>query len=229
LFVAQSGKWSQIVEIYYDGGQWGIRKISNASQFEDVAFWRQFLSDGYNGANTQSPSQMGNELQIAATADNSKLLVKFLEAKNITVKVGGQDSVLGTTDVVVAMRDVGSGSWSLVKNATQSNIIDRITWIPKTLPNNLTDIPLITVQAKDQGTNDAERFYWNQLRLATAQSSEYEDFKQYVTASNFTFANLPNWDGITSPVEDDFTEGLSVQAAPNPVSEVVSIAINESL
>ncbi|MFM7774688.1 MAG: hypothetical protein ACKO9V_07590, partial [Candidatus Kapaibacterium sp.] len=114
---------THLVECYYNNGQWGIRKVADVSLFENADFWRAFDNDG-----SLSPTQMGNELQAAVTADESNIICKFLEAKYVTFKNedGVQDTIL-STDVVLSTRAKSGGEWSIVKNVTQSDIIDRTT------------------------------------------------------------------------------------------------------
>lgn len=65
------------VEVYYENGQWGIRKIADASVFEANAQMR------FNNGDNYGPSQLGCELQLVRSADYNFLLFKTLEARLI--------------------------------------------------------------------------------------------------------------------------------------------------
>lgn len=208
------------VEVYYNGGQWGIRKIADASLFETSA------QMSFNNGDSQGPSQLGCELQLSRTADYSALLFKTLEAR---IMVWGGDSLL-TTDVVVSARSTASNSWEPLRNVTESVMFDRITWIPKQIPNDLSGIPLLTVQAAYRGTSDREYYWDNQFLLASASQSPTQEevlrYRQYVTYSTFTYENLPEWSPETS-VESPSGDKPTVTVAPNPTTSVATVYLSK--
>jgi|GEM_PF-938532 len=206
------------VEAYYDGSQWGIRKIADASLFETNPQWAFQSGDA-----TLAPSQLGCELQLSRTDDYSSVIFKTLEAK--LVNRNGQDFL--TTDVVLAGRDVNGQTWDVLRNATQSDMLDRITWIPKVLPRDLAAIPLLTVQAASREGTEWDYLWTNQFRLAAASQDPTPDevlrYRQYVTYSNINYDGLPAWTSGSSVQESRSDENLVI--APNPSSSDVTIGI----
>lgn len=216
---------THLVECYYSNGQWGIRKVANVSLFENAVFWRKFDNDG-----SLSPTQMGNELQAAVTADENTIICKFLEAKYVTFKNedGVQDTIL-STDVVLSTRAKSGGDWSIVKNVTQSDIVDRTTWLPTVVPSDMKNIPLVTLQTADKGLTIRERLYDSQMRLASSSVDNFDLYKQYLTVSNFTVADLPAWNGLTQvSVRDNTSETIGLVASPNPASEELTVAFENN-
>lgn len=129
---------SHIVEVYKNNDQWGVRKIANASGL----VWN-FLADE-NDPTLPSASQLGNELQIVKTVDNKTLLVKWLDFVNYTIGTSTQSS----SDMFVAARKV-DGEWSSQPiNITADPMLTKITWLPNLIPNDLQNIPLISIQSK---------------------------------------------------------------------------------
>lgn len=129
---------SHIVEVYKNNGQWGIRKIADASGL----VWN-FLADE-NDPTLPSASQLGNELQIVKTVDNKTLLVKWLDFVDYTIGNSTQSS----SDMFIAARRV-DGQWSSQPvNITQDPMLTKITWLPNLVPNDLQNIPLISIQSK---------------------------------------------------------------------------------
>ena len=206
------------VEIYYDGNQWGIRKIADASLFETNAQWAFQSGDG-----TSSPSQLGCELQLSRTEDYSAVIFKSLEAK--IVNRNGQDYL--TTDVVLSGRDVNGQTWDVLRNATQSDILDRITWIPKVLPNDPAKFPLLTVQAASREGSEWDYLWTNQFRLAAASQDPTPDevlrYRQYVTYSTINYEALPEWTTQVSVRDDQSSDHVLV--VPNPASTEATITI----
>lgn len=214
---------THLVECYYSNGQWGIRRVADVSLFENADFWRAFDNDG-----SLSPTQMGNELQASITADESTIICKFLEAKYVAFKNedGIQDTIL-STDVVISTRSKSGDKWSVVKNVSQSDIIDRTTWLPSLVPSDLKNIPLVTLQTADKGATIRESLYDSQLRLATSSPDNFELYKQYLTVSNFSVAELPDWNGLTQvSVSDDAAETIGLVASPIPAGEELTVAFD---
>lgn len=216
---------SQTVECNFDNGTWSVRQITPIILFENLAlndsgqgFWKFETID--QGNSKIDASQLGHETQICRTADGTKLLAKTIEVFNTII---GKDTVT-TTDVVVSVRDVTSNKWDRLRNATNSDITDRVTWLPNVLPNDLKDIPLLTVQAAAKGETDRETLIEIQRRLATDDESQADAYRQYVTISNFTYSDLPEFEGLVNALvsvtpEENITIGLS----PNPASGSVTV------
>ncbi|MCS7000004.1 MAG: T9SS type A sorting domain-containing protein [Candidatus Kapabacteria bacterium] len=215
LISGQSIVGVHYVEVYYERGQWGIRKIADASLFETSEQMR------FNNGDNYGPSQLGCELQLARTADYNVLLFKTLEARFI---VWGGDTLL-TTDVVVSVRPKNGSTWEPLRNVTRSRILDRITWIPKVIPSTAENIPLLTVQSAYRGSSDREYYWDNQFLLAAASQDpspeEILRYRQYVTYSTFNYEDLPEWNPATS-VEKQSNNAADIMLLPNPASNDVT-------
>ena len=143
-----------IVELYKEGTTFGIRKIADITGYVVK----------YTGTN--SNNQMGDEVMVSKTVDGTKLLVKWVDFIDVTDSAGTVYKNY-TTDIMVSARDVKSGTWSKTKNITQSLIVDRITWIPSLIPNNLLNIPVLKVETIPVSTDDATGAKTRQLSLET--------------------------------------------------------------
>lgn len=216
LLQGQSLLGVHYVEVYYENGQWGIRKIADASVFEANAQMR------FNNGDNYGPSQLGCELQLVRSADYNFLLFKTLEARLI---IWGGDTLI-TTDVVVSARPKNGTAWEVLRNVTQSLIFDRITWIPKVIPASAENIPLLTVQAAYRGSTDREYYWDNQFLLASATQDPTQEeiirYRQYVTYSTFNYESLPEWNPETA-VGSQVTRSMAISIAPNPANSEVTV------
>lgn len=154
----------QIVEVYKEGSSWGIRKIADVSGYVLA----------YLGAS--SNNQMGGEEMIARTVDGEYILAKWVDFID-AIDQNGNIIQNYTTDILVAVRQASSDSWGNVINITQSEIYDRITWIPNLLPNDLKNVPILKVESIPNPTDDAIAARNRQRTLETEP--------QYVVVGNF--------------------------------------------
>ncbi|MCK5741151.1 MAG: hypothetical protein KAH48_02950, partial [Chlorobi bacterium] len=123
----------RIVEIYRESGEWGIRDIAG--------YLPNMVYEDYKDAeeNRDNPSDI--ELQAARTVDGSAIIAKW-------VSIEGYDPDAGTfqyTDVHVAFRKTNSNKWEEPINVTDDEFIDRTTFIPDYVPNDLKRIPLMSM------------------------------------------------------------------------------------
>jgi hypothetical protein len=168
---------AQIVEAYRENGTWGMRKVADitGSEFRVIA----------DDADTLSSSQLGNEVQVARTADGMKLIVKWTDLvsfkvdEDLNADGDNTNDTLVTNDVFVASRPMAGGSWGSPVNVTNSMIYDRVTWIPTTLPNDLTKIPLLSLQ---RAPNDQE--LPKQIDSLMVFFQQHVDDEQYVVFSS---------------------------------------------
>ncbi|MEO5928302.1 MAG: T9SS type A sorting domain-containing protein [Candidatus Kapaibacterium sp.] len=195
---------SHLVEAYHNNGGWHMRKVSDITGSTLLV-----ISDE---ADTTGPSQVGNEVQLARTADGSKLIAKWTDLVSYSFNgdIDGDEispDTLTTTDVFMAIRSIAKDTWSANLNTTNSPIFDRVTWIPRVLPNDLSNIPLLTLQR-----NLADTTY------ATPKDSLFliqrDVFRsQWVTLSNVNIAQLS---GVSEPVVTS-RSGMKLEAVyPNP-------------
>lgn len=133
---------SHIVEIYKENGTWGIRKIADHSGL----VWLLFADE--TNATATSQSQLGNELQLAKTADGSTLLVKWIDF--VTYSINGADQ--NSSDVFVSVRTKGGNWTSEPMNVSQTPLLNKITWVPNIIPSNLQNIPLLSIQSMPTAT-----------------------------------------------------------------------------
>lgn len=154
----------QIVEVYKEGSSWGIRKIADVSGYVLA----------YLGAS--SSNQMGGEEMIARTADNEYILAKWVDFID-AVDQNGNIIPNYTTDILAAVRKAGSDKWGNVINVTESEIYDRITWIPNILPNDMRNVPILKVETIPNPSDDAVAARNRQRTLETEP--------QYVVVGNF--------------------------------------------
>lgn len=152
----------QIVEIYKEGGVWGIRKIADVS-----GFVLAYLPSG-------TTNQMGYELQMSRSFDGNTILCKWVEFLSLIDQQTQQ--TVTTTDIVVNARYKNS-SWGEPLDITLSDMFDRITWIPDYVPNGLVNVPILKVETIPNPGDDA----------ATAKDRQryLELYPQYVMIGNF--------------------------------------------
>ncbi|MFM7773348.1 MAG: T9SS type A sorting domain-containing protein, partial [Candidatus Kapaibacterium sp.] len=109
----------------------------------------------------------------------------------------------------------------------QSDIIDRTTWLPTVVPSDMKNIPLVTLQTADKGVTIREKLYDSQMRLATSSADNFDLYKQYLTVSNFTVADLPTWNGLTQvSVSEDAGDLVGLVASPNPSNEELTVSFD---
>ncbi len=205
---------TQLVEVYKNNGQWGIRKVADASGL--VLAYLPVDGD-------ESSNQLGNEPQISRTADGSGLIVKWVDFVNYNYEEdingdGVDGDTLTTTDVFVAGRKLDGTSWSGMKNVTETPIADRVTWIPNIIVNNYANIPLLTVQAAvtDEQVTLADQLVLSQRELAATT--------QYINLTNFdasSVASVSQGGSVTA------SSGMTLNPAyPNPATAEAAIGFS---
>jgi hypothetical protein len=199
----------QIVEAYYDGA-WHMRKISDATNFI-------FGYDPIDPDTTRS-NQLAREVMISRTADGNTLMVKWVDALNYTSEQdldgdGVSPDTLLTSDVFVSLRRLESNTWSDRHNLTETPLLDRITWFPDILPNDLSNIPMLSIQAITD-ENDATA----KAQLVDAQLDVERN--QHVVLSNYDVGTILS---VGSTVAS--RSGLSIDRSyPNPASSRFSVS-----
>lgn len=203
---------NQIVEARYNNGTWGMFKIA------DVIGWY----DLDNGGGSLG-SQVENEIQLVATADGNTLVAKWVDATTYTytedIDANGEgNDTLGTTDVFVATRATSQGTWSAPKNVTESPILDRLTWIPvNVLPNDLTRLPIISVQTTPDATLDTT------ISVALFHGQRVlVDRPQYVVVTNVDATTGPS----SAPITGEVSASTISSIIPNPTAGSATVSIN---
>ncbi len=146
-----------IVESYYKDGTWGIRKVGNFGGTPPVLPTILIRSRDFQGLYRVAVNPIGNELQVAKTADGTSLLVKWVDAlkeKSINPPVTVTQMVNSTeeqttmdavylSDVIIAHRGIDETSWSEPINKSDGDDYNYYgTWIPDIIPS-LNEIPMI--------------------------------------------------------------------------------------
>lgn len=119
----------QLVEVYKEGGTWGVRKVADLTGFV-LAY-----------VSPTNSNQLGEESQLVRTVDGTKLIAKWVDF--VDVQVGDTVYKRVQHDMFVAVRPLNSSQWSTVKNVTADLDYDRITWLPDKVPNDLREIPVL--------------------------------------------------------------------------------------
>ncbi len=207
----------QLVEVYKNDGQWGMRKIADISG-------RVFTHDPTEPGDERR-NQLANEAQISRTGDGTGILVKWVDLVSYVfdddINDDGQTpDTLTTSDVFVALRKLGGSDWSASANVTETPLLDRITWIPNQIPNDYKNIPLLTVQAAflEEDETIQDQLVTGQLNVA--------DRTQYVFTTNFdadALAGVSQGSVVTS-------SGMALHPAyPNPAYPQGTITIGFDL
>ncbi len=135
--------WHQLAEVYKENGTWGIRKIADLTGYAV----RYVAPTNIN--------QLGEESQLVRTVDGTKLVAKWVDFTD--VQIGDTVYKRAQHDVFVSVRPLDNSSWIRIKNVTNDLDLDRITWLPDQVPNDLRDIPLLKlVSIPIEGQTDQE-------------------------------------------------------------------------
>ena len=191
----------QIVELYKEGNQFGIRPVANTT-----GYILAYLPAG--GAH----NQMGDEVMASRTVDGSALLVKWVDFID-AVDENGDTVKHATTDILVSARKKTQTEWSRTKDITESAIYDRITWIPDFIPNDLKDIPVLKLESVPNPNDTPAE--------AMARQRYLETERQYVMIYNFDADDL-----LVVGVEDKDTEYEIGDVYPNPAYDNVYLNMN---
>jgi hypothetical protein len=113
---------------------------------------------------------------VTRTVDGSALLVKWVDFVNALD--GNGDTIRNyTTDVMAALRLKDSKKWSDPRDISESEIYDRITWIPNYIANDLKSVPVLKLESIPNPGDTPEAAALLQRSLETAT--------QYVMVGNF--------------------------------------------
>jgi hypothetical protein len=230
----------EIVEITYNSGVWGMRKVADYHGTPYV------LTESSQSTTTQlvelyDEDRLGNEIQIVKTADGNDLLVKWLDYNMdlglqalptpipINVNVFNQNTgeweeqsmqldSLYTTDVYTTYRSKTGDTWSQPLNVTNDLVYNKVSWVPNIIPS-LSNVPLLTDQTGRIRYNDANN-----------PRNSYPDFLQQLVVDYPQFVTLTNFDatGSSTAVENQPTANPVAlnNIYPNPVNEYAEISFN---
>lgn len=220
LTTTSGQKYVHLDEVYNESGNWGIRPIVNKYFVGSPIYYVKSNDGGTSDGITKDTniSQMSLELQLAKTADEKQLMIKWLDYKLDIDEDGNATADTMHTDIWIAKRDIGNDSWDSPVNVTKGNeFMHRITWIPDILPNNLVNVPILKVETKPQSSDqDLDSLYFNQVRL--------EQLPQYVKIANFTYDDLIS--GINDNNNTATANNLDVSIYPNPTTAEAHVGFN---
>lgn len=132
LILDYGDRYTKIIQVYNEGGFWGIRTIG-----DHTGAYIVYADVTNNLGERVNPSDI--ELQAAVSFDGSKIVAKWVDLIGYDPEMGDFE----TTDVFVSTLNVGSNQWSEKQNITNSEEIDRSVMLPNFVPNDLMDIPLL--------------------------------------------------------------------------------------
>jgi hypothetical protein len=188
---------NQIVELYKENGEYGVRLVADNVPHTWVPYT--------DNAGAQAGNSKTYELQTSMTADGKTLVAKWVELIGIQWPTDDSFQFM-TSDVFVSRRDIGSNTWSPKSNITNDDMLDRCVWLPDVLPNDLTKVPIFSVQTKGMPDVANQRLY-----LAS----------QLIMAGTFDADNL-----IPSSVERDETLVENFNIYPNPATSEAIVTYN---
>jgi hypothetical protein len=150
-----------LIECYYKGGAWGIRKVADINGFPQTFTRSDRYSTQTKYVYKMDTDPLGSELQAAKTKDGNNILLKWIDVTlplpispaftiaydsrktdGTTEELTGDIDTLFTTDVFLTSRPVSSNSWAVPTNATNDSIANKVTWIPNVVPS-LNEVPII--------------------------------------------------------------------------------------
>lgn len=195
---------AQMVEVRRSGTTWSISKIADYSG-------RFFTFDPVGDVTTRE-NQMANEAHVSRTADGNFLLAKWVDLVSYIFQDdvnddGSSPDTVNTTDVFVSLKKKGTNTWSPVKNITETPLLDRLSWIAPVIPNDLRNIPMLTVQSKmiDPPTTLVDSIFTRQVNI---------EGDQYVTISHFSVDELAGVQNETATA----ASGMTLESSyPNPI------------
>lgn len=162
-----------IVEVYWENGAWGVRKVADLS-----GLWVPYYDEDNPNQASMSNNQLRNEIQITRTVDGSTLIVKWVDLLGVSHNWDESTFTWETSDIFYSGRTVGTGTWTQAKNLTNTPEVDRITWIPDFIPDDLT-LPIIKVRTMSIEGETENEARWMQMHTQGA------DFEQHVTIGHY--------------------------------------------
>lgn len=237
---------AHIVEVSYDKGTWNMRKVASFNDSPVIYIYNDSVAKESNYTKLityQNPSSLGNEIQVARTANGSDLIVKWIDynmdlgptvlSKPQTVLVTDQQTgevteatldSLYSTDVYVARRPIGGDSWTKSLNLTNDKYFDKGTKIPHIIPA-ADRLPLITMRALP---NTA----WSTNQTGTLLKNSPVDYVNMITNLPHDIAYArPSLSGLSdvTPAEDNNTNFALNAPVPNPSAGETDLSFNSNV
>jgi hypothetical protein len=188
------------IEVNVNKGVWSIKKVLEADPSSFVF---------HIGQDNLYSAQIGAEMDIAVTADGTKMVAKWVAGFNQIYnedidKNGTQPDTVYTTDIFMSWRDVNNGTWSAPVNITNDMFLDKLTHIPKTI-RSINDIPLVQVCATLLNPADDK----NIDSMVIKQDSTF--IKSYVAMRTIDLGSVVGVQDTANPRSRSPGETLAVQ------------------
>jgi hypothetical protein len=233
IFFTTDGKnWTNfhIIEAYKKNNMWNIRKVTDYQGLPLV----YVLDDVDDNTSTLGDSLIhslrSNEVQTAITKDRQKILVKWIHPVDKPIVLNppfqnmlkdGTTSVdtLFATDVFTTWRDVNSTSWNEPVNVTNDNDYNKLTIIPRIIPD-LENVPMVSLRTV-KVTNPNHPLY---------RRNQYADYMHQLIIDSFQPQDLmfTKFNALTGTTPVEKSESYSTDVVlkdvyPNPVTGLAEI------
>lgn len=215
--------YAQFTEFNYDNGTWTLNKAADwtssstniISVYEDDAE----VSHDFWTYNTR-----GNEVQLAATKDNSHMIMKWIEVVELEgvgttydVYIRNQEGVyqpetidsMLVVDIFAAYKEIGSNDWSDPIRLSDDGTFNKMTWIPAIVPS-INEVPMIKSRTlPGEGYENHHDLFVQRMIFGTGDVY-------------FDNIDLLNPNSVTDEVQDVTNSTVF----PNPSAETVHIKYN---
>ncbi len=213
----------QIVEVYWENGVWGVRKVADLT-----GLWVPYFEEGDQTQASLANNQLQNEIQISRTVDGNNVVIKWIDLLGVVHNWDEGTFTWETSDIYCSTRNIASSTWSESQNLTNSNAVDRITWIPDMLPDNL-NIPILKVKTmaiEGETENDAR------IRQMNTAGDNYEqhvlighyNLVLSVDEYNSSSTNEVNINGVyPNPASDKANIDFTLSASGNVTIDIYNV------
>lgn len=234
----------QIVEIYKDGANWGMRKVTDIVNRRIFVVTKETLQDP--DVSTEeglfiSDNEGANELDVAITAAGDKLVLKYIDlTKDIgfaqtTLKYRNANTpedpydyneynwdTLATTDIFITSRPIASTKWANPVNVTNDDDFNHNTFMPLVVEDD-KHVPIIS-----------KKFTLDYLKGNNQQGQpRFPDIAQLPDFLALIFQGYSYWGQVVSTVgsmdgasvNDNESASIS-EVYPNPTSNNATVKFN---
>ncbi len=216
-----------LVEAYKKAGAWGVREITTYRYRDPYVIQNQGSGDVL--FDSLISNNRAHEVQLAKTADGEGIIVKWMQEEfdEETEKyvildpnkkgLGGWDGdffpdTMWTSDIHGAFRAHGDNAWGPAINITDDNQFNKLSWIPKVVPNAIA-APVLTYMTREyQATSTSDRKDYDphimQMIIDGGQDAYLGmwNFKTVGVEVNTQAFNFSLKDAVPNPVVNNITE-----------------------
>jgi hypothetical protein len=218
-----------LVEAKYDNGSWTLSKAAELNDLPQDFVRMDSLSTTANWMPLQSTHSLGNEIEVAITADGQNLLLKWIDVNYDYIDSGfvqpyvvrnssggyvqNELTAIASTDVYYCYRPI-NGQWSNPVNITNDRTYDHGTHIPPVI-KDLSHVPLVTSKTLTKAQyNTRYSLYASVMALPDMVLDAHVDYRTPHTVRTSMF-NAIN----PSSVKDEESFTFRVNAiSPNPTT-----------